>query len=278
MNYRPAKRTQQAVETTRPDKLVGLIKAFEPQIKAALPKHITPERMTRIMMTEVRKNPKLADCNVNSFFGAVLQCAQLGLEPGTGLGHAYLLPYQNRGNLEVQLIVGYQGMLDLAERSGKVTIDAHVIYERDQFDFSLGLDPHINHIPYFGPEDPGEICGSYAVARYSDGRTKFRVCSRREIEETRKASRGGNSPHSPWAKHFAEMARKTAIRRLFKLLPKSPELARVQELEDKAEIGESQDLAAIVDVEEQQPPAQIEAEEVSAPEEQPKEELTESAE
>ena len=100
MAYKPAAK-KQAVSVQTND-LVGLIQKFEPQIRNALPKHITPERMTRIVMTEVRKNPQLAECDKASFFGAVIQCAQLGLEPGTGLGHAYLLPYRNKGNMEVR--------------------------------------------------------------------------------------------------------------------------------------------------------------------------------
>jgi len=239
MSYKPAPKPAVSNQT---NDLVKLIDNFKPQIRAALPKHITPERMTRIIMTEVRKNPQLAECDRASFFGSVIQCAQLGLEPGTGLGHAYLLPYRNKGNMEVQLIVGYQGMIDLAERSGKVTIDAHVVYENDEFDFELGLSPTISHKPYFGDGDRGPVKGAYAVARYSDGRTKFRVLSQGDIEKARNSSKSGKSNYSSWSTHYDEMARKTAVRRLFKLLPKSPEMARVQEIEDKAEVGESQEL------------------------------------
>ena len=173
-NYKSAAQAQKSIAvSSKTNDLVSLIKNYESEIKAALPKHITPERMTRIIMTEVRKTPKLAECDRSSFFGAMIQCVQLGLEPGTGLGHAYLLPYGR----EVQLIVGYQGMIDLAERSGRVTVDAHVIYEKDDFDYSLGLKPHLNHKPYFGTGDAGDVIGSYAVARYSDGRFKFRAIS-----------------------------------------------------------------------------------------------------
>lgn len=277
MNYRPAKQSKAQLAKAQPtNDLVSMVKNFEGQIRAALPKHITPERMTRIIMTEVRKNPQLAECDRASFFGGVIQCAQLGLEPGSGLGHAYLLPYRNRGNMEVQLIVGYQGMIDLAERSGKVTIDAHVIYEKDDFDFGLGLDPYINHKPYFGSEDPGEVIGAYAVARYSDGRTKFRVLSRAEIDQARKSSKSGNSNYSPWSSHFSEMARKTAVRRLFKLLPKSPELARVQELEDKSEVGESQHLDIVLSGEPEPPALEANTTEEESPELAPESDAKES--
>jgi recombination protein RecT len=264
MAYKPAPKTN-AVSVQTND-LVGLIQKFEPQIKAALPKHITPERMTRIVMTEVRKNPQLAECDKASFFGAVIQCAQLGLEPGTGLGHAYLLPYRNKGSMECQLIIGYQGMIDLAERSGKVTIDAHVIYEKDEFSFTLGLEPSINHVPYFGDGDRGHVKGAYAVARYADGRSKFRVLSRADIDAARDASKSGKSNYSPWASHYDEMARKTAIRRLFKMLPKSPEslMATVERLESSVDVDESQDLDNVFEADVKQ---ELSAEKTEVPKE-----------
>lgn len=233
MGYTPAAKSPAMVQKdSKSTTLIKRIKDYLPEIKNGLPKHITAQRMTRVIVTEVRKNPKLAECDTSSFFAAINQCVQLGLEPGTGLGHAYLLPYKNKGIMEVQLIVGYQGMIDLAERNGKVTIDAHVIYANDEFSYTLGLDPSITHIPCWN-EDQGEVVGAYAVARYVDGRSKFRVMSKYEIDKARASSKSGKSEYSPWGTHYEEMARKTAIRRLFKLLPKSPEMAEVQELEDK---------------------------------------------
>jgi recombination protein RecT len=248
--YSPAKKAEQRTVTNSPQNnsdFISLIQKFEAQIKLALPRHLTPSRMTRIIITEVRKTPLLASCDRASFFGSVITCAQLGLEPGSGLGQVYLLPFFNSKTQahEVQLIIGYQGMIDLAERDGRVTIEAHVVYEKDEFDFSLGSKGDISHKPYLGEEDPGKIIASYALARYSDGRMKYRVLSRHEIEQARSASMTGKKGWGPWKDHYAEMARKTAIRRLFKMLPKSPEIARVQEIEDKAEIGESQEMGDV---------------------------------
>ncbi|MAH48263.1 hypothetical protein CMI37_20735 [Candidatus Pacearchaeota archaeon] len=232
MNYKPSPKPAVSVHTNT---LIQEIQNYSGQIRDALPKHLNATRITRIIMTEVRKNPKLAECSRASFFGAILQASSLGLEIGSGLGHAYLVPFKN----EVQLITGYQGMIDLAERSGKVTIDAHVVYEKDEFNYELGLNPILTHKPYTGTEDRGMIIASYAVARYVDGRTKFRVLNRQDIDKAREA---GNKNSPSWKNSYDEMARKTPIRRLFKMLPKSPDMATVQELEDKIEIGESQEL------------------------------------
>jgi recombination protein RecT len=246
MNYKPANGA--IVPQTPTETVLDTLKKMKGEFANALPASIglKPDRMVRILMTEVRKNPELAKSDQASFLGAVMQCAQLGLEPGVALGHAYLLPFRNKGKLECQLIVGYQGMIELAERDGRVTIDAHVVYEKDDFSYRLGLYPDIQHEPYTGTDDPGEVVSAYAVARYKDGRFKFRVISKRDIEDARKSSKAGSSKYSPWATHYAEMARKTAVRRLFKMLPKSTEISRVIEIEEKSERGESQGLESLV--------------------------------
>ena len=127
-------------------------KKFQAQMALALPKSMTADRLTRIVMTECRKAPALLKCAPESFYGAVLQCAALGLEPGSALGHCYLLPFGNgkdkSGRPNAQLIIGYRGMIDLARRSGQiVSLSAYCVHEQDTFNYKLGLDPDIEHIP-----------------------------------------------------------------------------------------------------------------------------------
>lgn len=242
--FTPAKKAEERI-AQRPDDaqantdFIKMIQAFESQIKLALPRHLSPSKMTRIIMTEVRKEPKLASCDRTSFLGALITCAQLGLEPGAALGHAYLLPYWNSKTkrLECQLIIGYQGKIDVAERDGRITINASVVYEKDTFDWEEGDSPFIKHKPFLG-EDPGPVIASYAVARYADGRKKIRVVRMHEILAAKAKSPSGSKGFGPWISDFAEMAMKTAIHRLFKQLPKNPEMARVTELSDKEDLGD----------------------------------------
>src|SRR5215208_6895207 len=100
----------------------GLLEKMKGQLLAALPKHITPDRMARIALTEMRKIPKLAECDPLSFCSAIMACAQLGLEPNAALGNIYLLPFRNnaKGVMDVQVILGYRGMIELARRSGQI--------------------------------------------------------------------------------------------------------------------------------------------------------------
>ena len=124
-------KTQQATEQKS---MQSYIRSMEGEIKKALPSVITPERFTRIVLSAISVNPKLGQCTPQSFLGAMMTSAQLGLEVNTPLGQAYVLPYNNKGKMEAQFQLGYKGLIDLAYRSGEVeVIQAHVVYENDEF-------------------------------------------------------------------------------------------------------------------------------------------------
>jgi len=231
----------------RPQTIAGLM--ADPKIKAqmalALPKHMTSDRLARIALTEIRKVPTLAKCDQTSFLGAIMQCAQLGLEPGGALGHAYLLPFENRkkGVTEVQFIVGYRGMIDLARRSGQiVSLTARTVHENDEFSYQYGLNEDMMHVPATG--DRGALLYVYAVAKLKDGGVQFEVMSRSDIDKVRAQSKAGN--YGPWQTHYDEMAKKTVIRRLFKYLPVSIELATAVTMDEKADAGVDQDNGSIL--------------------------------
>lgn len=209
------------------------------QMALALPKHLNADRLARIAMTEMRRVPALAKTSPESFLGAIMQCAQLGLEPSNGLGHAYLIPFGNgkdsKGRANVQLIIGYRGMIDLARRSGQIlSISARAVYEHDDFSYEYGLHEDLKHVPFEGG-DAGVLTHVYAVARLKDGGVQFEVMSRKQIEAVRAQSKAANS--GPWVTHFEEMAKKTVIRRLFKYLPVSIEMQQATVLDEAADAG-----------------------------------------
>lgn len=237
-----------ATTTSKPKTLVDLLSSAQVknQIALALPKHMTADRLARIALTEIRKTPKLAQCDQASFLGAVMQCAQLGLEPGGALGHAYLIPFGN----QVQFIVGYRGMIDLARRSGQiVSIEAREVYEADKFKVRFGLDPDLQHEPAWEQADRGKLRAVYAVAKLKDGGVQFEVMSKAEIDKIRAQSKAGASSSSPWTTHYNEMAKKTVIRRLFKYLPVSIELSQAVVLDEQAEAGVKQSYDFEIDQE-----------------------------
>ena len=243
----------------RPATIAGLLsdENVKRQMALALPRHMTADRLARIALTEVRKNPKLGDADQASFLGSIMQCAQLGLEPGGALGHCYLLPFENRrkGITEVQFIVGYKGMLDLARRSGQiVSIEARTVFEADEFRVQLGLNSDMVHVPAWDKADRGPMRFVYAVAKLKDGGTQFEVMSRAEIEKIRNESQGYKTAikygkaDSPWISAFEEMAKKTVIRRLFKYLPVSIELATAVTLDERVDLNMPQELPIAIDM------------------------------
>lgn len=206
------------VQTGRVDPFKDTMRRMNKEIQDALPKHISVEHFSRVVTTEVKKNPELANCNPASLMSAILLSAQLGLEVGT-FGHCYFIPYKQ----QVQFQIGYRGLIELIMRSGKVTnVFAHPVYSNDEFSVELGCKPDIVHKPFMNG-DRGELVSFYAVAVLRDGAPQFEWMSLQEVNEHRKQySKAGNS--SPWNTAFVEMAKKTVVKRLSKFLPLSVEI------------------------------------------------------
>jgi recombination protein RecT len=216
------------------------------QIQMALPKHMNPDRMLRIALTEMRTNPGLQECDPLSICGSIVQASQLGLEPGNSLGHVYLIPFYNskRRCKECQLMVGYKGLMSLARRSGQITsISARIVHERDSFQYKFGLDESIEHVPC-EDEDPGPLSHVYAVAKLKDGGIQFEIMNRAEIDKVKNSLKYKNPV---WESHYEEMAKKTVIRRLSKYLPLSPEFYDLTRLEAQNHVGQSQDNHLLID-------------------------------
>lgn len=211
---------------TKPTTMQGYIKQMEKEIAKALPSVITPERFIRITLSAMSTNPKLAECSPKSFLGAMMTAAQLGLEPNTPLGQAYLIPFWNGKSktLECQFQLGYKGLMDLAYRSGEVKIiQAHVVYANDEFEYSLGLEPVLKHRP--AQKDRGEPTHVYAMFRTKDDGYGFTVMSMEEVRAhaARYSKSFGNGP---WQTNFEEMAKKTVLKRVLKYAPLKSDFIR----------------------------------------------------
>jgi len=219
--------------------------AMQNQIRLALPKHVTAERLVRIVLTQLQRVQHLDECEPKSFLGALMECASMGLEPGV-LGQAWIIPFRNNktNRYEAQLIVGYRGLVQLAYRSAQISsIRAQVVYEEDLFDYSEGLAPCLEHKPSANStHDPRNITHAYAVVHTTTGGVIHDVMSIGEIESVRSRSRAGKS--GPWVTDYAEMCKKTVLRRCLKLCPASAEIQRAQELEETLEKGEIQTFDA----------------------------------
>lgn len=216
------------------------IKAMEGEIKKALPSVITPERFTRMVLSAISTNPKLSSCTPSSFLGAMMSAAQLGLEPNTPLGQAYILPYSNKGTLEAQFQLGYKGLIDLAYRSGEVElVQAHIVYENDKFECEYGLEPKLTHIP--ADKDRGEAIKVYAMFKTKSGGYGFEVMSMEDVRNhAEKYSKAYSTSFSPWKSNFEEMAKKTVLKKCLKYAPLKSDFVKgfVQDGTIKNEVSE----------------------------------------
>jgi recombination protein RecT len=222
------------------------LQTYKDQIAAALPRHITPDRMVRIVTTSIRLQPRLLTANPQSLFGAIIQAAQLGLEPDNGLGHAFLVPFRNskKHTIDVQLIIGYRGFLHLAWQSGKVIgVDAACVHAKDEFRYTLGLNPVLEHVPS-NAEDAGERTHAYCIFHFRDGGNVWRVIGKDRIKRAMAASARSSEKDAPWQTDTDEMWAKTAIRATAKYAPLSIEMQRAVGID---EMEQRQDLAAIID-------------------------------
>jgi len=221
----------------------GILDTGLPTIEEALPKGMDPTRFIRVVLTVLESNPKLLLCTRSSFFLAVLQCAELGLEPH--LAQAYILPYRNKRNVggkwvpihEAQFQIGFRGLKELALRSGRYgNIEAQPVWEKDRFEYELGLNPRLVHVPFLDG-DPGELRWAYSIAWPSSlaSNPTFEVMSRTQLDHIRSKSKAKDD--GPWVTDLAEMCRKSVFKRHAKWLELTPEMARVIERDNLADVG-----------------------------------------
>jgi recombination protein RecT len=215
--HRPARQT-----------VMDLVLAKKDAIAAVATKHLTAEKLIKCVGVAMARTPKLAQCTPMSLLNAVMTCAELGLTPNNGLGSVYLIPYGQ----ECQLIIGYRGMCELARRSGQITtIEANVVRMGDEFKWEYGVETKFRHRPK--GDSAGEITHAWALARFRQGGHQLVVLTRGEIDAIRRRSKASGS--GPWVTDFGEMAKKTAVRRLCKMLPLTPDVEIAMQQADNKE-------------------------------------------
>lgn len=207
------------------------------QFATALPKVCTPDRFARVAVTTINKTPKLAQCSQMSLFACLMDCAALGIEPDGR--RAYLIPYGQ----EAKLIIGYQGLIELARRSGEVSLwKAELVCDKDVFSYENGMVHH--KINWRDPR--GNVYAVYSIVKFKDGTIDYEIMQLSEIEAIRDRSKSGKS--GPWQTDFLEMAKKTVIRRHAKRMPLSSEFRDALE-KDEDTIQPMKQAEVVVDTE-----------------------------
>lgn len=216
-----------------------LLEKNKMEIAVALPKHLTIDRMIKVLLLATDRQPDLLKCSQRALVQAMVQCAELGLEPGGVRGLVYLIPRKVKGedlNRDCQVLVGFRGLIHLAKQSGELLdVEAHVVHEGDIWQHQKGFNPILRHVPC---EAPGRPLRVYAIAHLRSGLQHAEVMPWAEVEKIRGQSQGYqfDPKGSVWALHESEMARKTAVRRLMKYVEISPELEAALAREDMAEL------------------------------------------
>ncbi|MBF6326466.1 recombination protein RecT [Nocardia cyriacigeorgica] len=232
----------------QPPSLQQQIRNMEQQFKLAMPRGGEAAQLVRDSLTCLRQTPKLAECDPATVLGGLMSCAQLGLRPGV-LGHAWLIPFWNKdhvwfdgqgrerkGAQVAQLVIGYQGLVDLAHRSGKISsLIARTVYEHDTFDVDYGLADSLVHKPILkGPR--GDAVAYYAIAKFTTGGHAFLVMTHDEMVEYCQKHTKSKGKFGPWRDNFESMAHKTCVRQLSKWMPKSTEFARAIEHDEAVRV------------------------------------------
>lgn len=191
-----------------------VLQQLQPKIEEVINSHLTPERLTRVVMLEITRTPKLKECSVQSFATSIMQCAMLGLEPGGAMGFVHLIP--RGGKVTVQ--IGYKGWCELARRSGKVSgLNAGVFYTQE---IERGLFEASNEPAYIKhkwahdvSKSDADLAGAWAVAKMNDGSQVQVILTRADLEKRMKKAMGGGKS-GPWRDDFSAMCRKSAIKAL----------------------------------------------------------------
>ncbi|WP_029467802.1 recombinase RecT [Blautia producta] len=243
-----AKKTESAkgeIKLKKSMTIADLIKAMEPEIKKALPEVITPERFTRMALSALNTTPKLAECTQLTFLTALMNAAQLGLEPNTPLGQAYLIPYNNNGIMVCQFQIGYKGLIDLSYRNPQMqVIQAQAVYENDEFDYELGLNPRLVHHPTLLKR--GEVKAFYGYFKLTNGGYGFEVMSRNDIDRYAKEySKSFDASFSPWKNNYVGMAKKTVIKQALKYAPLKTEFRKALSTDETVKTELSEDMSEL---------------------------------
>ena len=226
-------------EVARKPMRFAYVDQMQDQWAKVLPSVITPERFARVALSALSKTPKLQDALKTpqgkvTLSTALMNCAELGIEPNGRLAH--LIPYRNNhtGGYDVQLIIDYKGIVELVMRSGQVArIHADKVCKNDEFEFNKGIV--VTHRIDF-QQKRGKPYAYYAEVTFKDGNTKAEAMDLEDIEAIRRRSKSPDK--GPWVTDFDEMAKKTVFKRLSKWLSLSPEVARAIEIDNEHELRE----------------------------------------
>lgn len=254
---------EQALFKANRVKVGKLLELNKNEISKALPKFITIDKMIRVVLTTMNRQPDLMNCTQNSLISCIMTAGQLGLMPDNVLGESYLIPFRKfkgRPNeyWECQIIIGYKGLVSLARRAG-ATCEARPVYRWELFECEFGLNEKLIHrkdVLKPGEKrgnyrDDNNIVGFYSIVRFQDGSYVFDYMLKEEVEEARDESKNymyaEDKTQTVWGQYFKEMGQKTVLRRLMKFVPLSAEIQQAISLDEQGDAGKQKTSLLFLD-------------------------------
>lgn len=274
---------QMAVSDPKREQRRKLVEGAIDRAMVVAASHVSRDQFAGLVLGAVAKTKNLDQVTGASLALCLMTCAQLGLEPNTPLGHAYLIPRFSKGAYECTIILGYKGLLELARRSGTIsTMDARVVFKGEELKVTAGtngmriehvIDPFIERGGVTKGNAPQRIVGAYATIVTKDGATYTEFITVSQIEERRKRGASGGGTTTPWDTDYLAMARKSAVRALLMsgLVPLSaevveairndePETIDAEELDNKPVVAapwkQLPDMSSPADLDGDAPPAE----------------------
>lgn len=256
MNMNAVEKVKDKANGTKINSMRGMLERHKPEIEKALPRHFSPERMVRIANTCLSTTPKLAECDPLSFFAAIIQASQLGLEPNVE-GQCYILPYWNKklGCRVAQFQIGYRGLVELFWRHEKAeSLTAGVVHKKDvddgSFNYDLGTG-EIHHTPDIF-SDRGPAVAYYVVIAVKGGGRIPKIMSKDEVlKHAKQHSKSWDAKkkqfEGPWKTDFDSMALKTVFKQAMKWAPKSVEMQHALASDETTKLGIKKDMLQIPD-------------------------------
>lgn len=222
--------TKAAVAKKNPT-VKDMVEAQRPAIERQLAGAMNSDAFVRTVLNEIGKTPKLSTADPTTLLGGVMLAAQLRLEIGSGMGEFYLTPRSDHGRDICLPIIGYQGYIKLAMRSGLVVnVEGFLVREGDQFTY--GASSERGRFYDWAPRDFDESrpwTHAVASARMKGGGTSFVILTREQVMKRRPSY----WDKGPWKTNEEEMSLKTAVRALMKFLPKSTDMGRAIEADEQ---------------------------------------------
>lgn len=225
-----------AVTTTndQPKGITALVRASAPRLTPLLPEGVTLEKLEQIMYFEAQKTPALLQCSPASIVQAVQRALRSGLDIGTT---CYLIPYGKT----CTFVADYKGLGQLMVAARAVrAVEMEAVREGDEFDFALGLDAHLRHVPKWSKDRKARpVIAAYVILRLPNGQSTFKAMSAEEIDAIRQeySKQHKNGPLPGW------YACKTVLKQIAKTMPTDERLARFY-----AAVAEDDDAETTVDI------------------------------